>query len=121
MSQPRPLRLPALLAVALLGASALAPGVSQAAMRCGTRLISEGDLAGELLHRCGEPTQVDRRSIWRPPVFWRGGRPFHVPGGDIEVQVEVWTYNLGRSRLMRRVTLEDGVVRKIETLGYGYP
>lgn len=109
--------------LAALGAAAALAGLAgpaHAAMQCGTRLITEGDTAGELLTRCGEPTMVDRKTVLRPPVIWRNGRPWHVPGGDLEVQVEYWTYNLGPSKLMRRVTLEDGRVRKIETLGYGY-
>ena len=45
-----------------------------------------------------------------------------VPGGSyIEVLVETWTYNLGPTKLMRRLTIEDGEVVDIETLGYGYP
>jgi Protein of unknown function (DUF2845) len=91
------------------------------AFRCGTRLVSEGDTAGEVRAKCGEPTDIQRRYLWRAPIFWHGGRPIRVYGGDIEVPVETWIYNLGPHRLMRQVRLEDGVVVEIETLGYGYP
>ena len=38
----------------------------------------------------------------------------------VEVPVEVWTYNFGPYKLMRRVRFVDGLVEEIETLGYGY-
>ena len=43
-----------------------------------------------------------------------------LPGGEIEVPVETWIYNLGPNKLMRRIRFEDGIVVEIETLGYGY-
>lgn len=101
----------------------LALGLStpaEAAMRCGTHLISEGDSAGELRRHCGEPTDVDQRTVFRAPIIWRYGRPYQVPGGDVEVRVEFWTYNFGPNKLMRRVKLEDGRVKEIETLSHGY-
>jgi hypothetical protein len=111
--------LPALLALAALAATAL-PMPAEAALRCGTRLVNEGDSAGELFAHCGEPTAVDRKTILQPPVIWRHGRPVRVGGGAIEVQVEFWTYNFGPNQLMRRIRIEDGRVKSIETLGYGY-
>lgn len=115
-------RTPAPFAPTLLfaGLACLATGPAEAAMRCGNKLISEGDTRGELLTRCGEPAEVTRNVALRPPIFWEGGRPWRVPGGDIEVQIEIWTYNFGSTQLMRRVTLEDGIVKQIDTLGYGY-
>ena len=38
----------------------------------------------------------------------------------VEVPVEIWTYNFGPYKLMRRVRFVDGLVEEIETLGYGY-
>jgi hypothetical protein len=40
--------------------------------------------------------------------------------GFIEIPVDVWVYNLGPSKLMRRIRFEDGRVVAIDTLGYGY-
>jgi hypothetical protein len=34
--------------------------------------------------------------------------------------VEVWIYNFGPNKLMQRIRFEDGVVVRIESLGYGY-
>jgi hypothetical protein len=38
----------------------------------------------------------------------------------VEVQVEVWIYNFGPDRLMQRIRFEDGVVVRIESIGFGY-
>jgi len=88
--------------------------------RCGTKLVVEGTTRAELVARCGEPTEVERRTILRRPVSWRYGRPLYLGDDLVEVPVETWTYNLGPNKLMRRLRLEDGVVVDIDTLGYGY-
>jgi len=90
-------------------------------MRCGTKLVSEGDSRSEVAAKCGEPTDVvERRSVFRRPVIWGYGRPMYVGEDAIEVPVEVWLYNLGPNKLMRRITFEGGYVVEVETLGYGY-
>jgi hypothetical protein len=112
-------RLPAcLIAVAALGTAAPAMADS---MRCGSRLITDGDSAGKLRSLCGEPASVSRTSILRPPLIWLNGRPLRVGYGHVEVPVETWEYNFGPSRLILRVRIEDGRVVDIDTLGYGYP
>jgi hypothetical protein len=113
-----PSSLAAALAVATLLAAA-APARADS-FRCGTKLIVEGTSRGEVVARCGEPTDVERRAILRRPVFWRFGRPYYLSDDLVEVPVETWTYNLGPNKLMRRLRLEDGVVVDIDTLGYGY-
>ncbi len=108
----------ALLALAL---ALVAAGPARAdGFRCGTKLVVEGSTRGEVLARCGEPTDVEHRSILRRPTFWRHGRPYYLSDELVEVPLEFWTYNLGPNKLMRRLRLEDGVVVEIETLGYGY-
>jgi hypothetical protein len=105
------------LAAALLVASA--PSRADG-MRCGSRLIVTGATRGEVLARCGEPTDVERRSILRRAVYWRHGRPYYLSRDLVGVTVETWTYNLGPNKLMRRLRLDDGIVVEIDTLGYGY-
>ena len=34
--------------------------------------------------------------------------------------MEIWTYNFGPNKLMRRLRFVDGELQDIETLGYGY-
>jgi len=91
------------------------------AFRCGTRLVSEGDLRSEVAAKCGEPDDVvNQRSVFRRPVIWTRGRPYYIGENFIEIQVESWVYNLGPNKLMQRVIFEGGVVVDIESLGYGY-
>jgi hypothetical protein len=103
----------AALAVALLAATLPAH-----AFRCGTRLIVPGDHVTKLLEFCGEPANVQSRYAQRS-LIGNFGRVY-VPGYLEEVLIEEWTYNLGPYQFMRSVRLENGVVREIRSLGYGY-
>ena len=118
----RPARAAAMPTALLSCAAAFAAAAPTRAdgFRCGTRLVVEGTTRGEVVARCGEPTDVERRSILRRPVLWRHGRPYFLSDDLVEVPVETWTYNLGPNKLMRRLRLEDGLVVEIDTLGYGY-
>src|SRR5688572_16422584 len=106
------------LAMALLTLAASAAHADS--LRCGTRLVHEGDTREVVIAKCGEATGIDRRSVWRRPVVWIRGRPFHVGIHEIEIPVELWTYNFGPNRFMRLIRFEDGRVVDIETLDYGY-
>jgi hypothetical protein len=106
-------------AVALCLSLQLLPGVANAdSMRCGSRLISEGDRIEYVLAHCGEPARKERSWIVRQPRFERGGREYSFPGTD-EVPVDTWTYDFGPSRLMQRVRMVDGKVERIDTLEHG--
>lgn len=98
----------------------LAAAVPAEAFRCGTHLVHEGDTRAEVLARCGEPSDVERRTVWRRPLIWIDGHPYYLSRDFVEIPVEFWLYNLGPHKLMRRVRFEDGLVVEIETLGYGY-
>lgn len=123
-SAPRPqahlMRYLCILATLLL-AALLAPTAQADAMRCGSKLVNSGDTQSEVRELCGEPTDVQTRTVVRRRYFDRYGRRFNF-GEQIEeeVAVEVWTYNLGPYKLQRRVLFIDGLVDEIETLGYGY-
>lgn len=111
-------RLPALLILAALGGLAV-PDTAWA-FRCGSKLVAEGDTRGEVRSRCGAPTEVTRSSRLRPAIIWRYGRPYQVGHAPVEVPVEVWIYNLGPNRLMRKLRFEGAELVEIDTLGYGY-
>lgn len=90
-------------------------------MRCGSHVITEGDTRSRVMAYCGDPTEIQSTSsILRRPVTWVNGRPYTVGDGFVEVPVDVWLYNLGPNKLMRRIRFEDGLVVQIDTLGYGY-
>lgn len=78
------------------------------ALRCGTKIVSVGDSKHKVLNLCGEPSYVE--TYERPYSFY----------SNHHQNVEVWTYNYGRSRFMQEMQLENGVLRRIKTLGYGY-
>ena len=103
-------------------------GTAQA-MRCGSRLISEGDPGDKVVTECGQPTSVDGWEEERydyfdrlPPAnryreFERYGNAYRVRAF---IRVEIWTYNYGPSRFLDYVRLENGIVRKVYSGGYGY-
>ena len=108
-------------AILVLGLCLFAATPSFAALRCGTKLVSEGDTRSEVAVKCGEPTEiVTEKSVFRRPVIWTNGRPYFIGEDSVEVQVEAWIYNLGPNKLMRRLRFEGGILTEIETLGYGY-
>jgi hypothetical protein len=87
-------------------------------MRCGSRLVSEGDTIEEVLDLCGEPTARHRTWLTRQPRFEYGGREIPFPGEE-EVPVDLWTYDLGPNKLVRRIRFVAGKVDSIETLEHG--
>ncbi|HSC08347.1 MAG TPA: DUF2845 domain-containing protein [Steroidobacteraceae bacterium] len=92
-----------------------------AAFHCGVKLVHEGDSRYDVRAKCGEPADIETRAILRQPIVWHHGRPvLAAPGSLVEVTVELWTYNFGPHKLMRRLRFEDGELVEIETLGYGY-
>ena len=110
------------LASSLLAALLLALAVPASAdgLRCGSRLVTQGDPRAKVRHYCGEPTDVQTHYIQRRPSFTAGGRYYSYGDGYVEIPVEIWTYNFGPYKLMRQVRFVDGRIDEIETLGYGY-
>ena len=113
------MRIPLLLGLAAFASAFAAPALADG-MRCGSRLIRDGDVRAEVRAFCGEPADVQTRTILRRPVYNFQGRLLYSGDGLIEIPVETWTYNFGPNKLMRRVRFIDGIVDEVETLGYGY-
>lgn len=103
------------------GALALLAGshASADSLRCGSRVVSQGDHAAKLLRYCGDPVSVRTWVIERSVISF--GTVFR-PGIGLseEVLVEEWVYNFGPRKLMRRVRIENGLVRDVRELGYGF-
>jgi hypothetical protein len=89
-------------------------------LRCGGRLLRDGDTRAEVRAFCGEPADVQTRTILRRPHYTVSGRIVYFGDGLVEIPVETWTYNFGPNKLMRRVRFVDGILESVETLGYGY-
>jgi hypothetical protein len=105
--------------LALLVVSVLASAPAFA-FHCGSKLVHEGDTRGQVRSKCGEPSEIEVRSILRRPVVWLKGRPVFASSDFVDIPVEFWIYNFGPNKLMRRLRFEDGELVDIETLGYGY-
>ena len=105
-------------------------------IRCGVRLITEGDHKAKVLAQCGKPDYVELREEERVYRFSRhpsyygyydsyeyeqgyygDGRPYRIKELVI---IEEWTYNHGPSRFMDHLILENGVVVDITSGDYGY-
>jgi len=84
-----------------------------------------GDTMSAVLYNCGEPTWVDRRQEWRWQTVpagtivdgWYVGRQPRTM--KILLEIEQWTYDLGRNKFIRIFTFENGILTSIETGGYG--
>ena len=99
-------------------------------MRCGSRLVADGDPKAKVAELCGQPTYKEQRTIYRSGVPRGSVEDGTSPVSDdellihdrsiVEVEVDVWLYNRGRSRLMREVVFEDNRVIEVNVLGRGY-
>jgi hypothetical protein len=84
-------------------------------MRCGTKLLTDGDPLDKVEALCGAPASIERREILRP-YYYNGTHANY----SYEVSVEIWTYNFGPHKLMYRLRFEDGLLVDIDTLTHGY-
>ena len=108
-------------------ATLLAAGGAHAedSMRCGNRLVSTGDGKDKVRTLCGEPTSVSFVGM-----IGRRGYPGYTTDGQydysyfgpawVELPVEVWTYNFGSSKLLRKLRFVGDELVEIRTDGYGY-
>jgi hypothetical protein len=89
------------------------------ALRCGTTLVTEGDHKIEVRQKCGAPLSIEERTLYR---VIHVSLPFSPAPREIVVPVlvEEWIYNFGPHRLMRQLRFENGELRRIRALGYGY-
>lgn len=85
---------------------------------CEPAALHVGDRKLDLLARCGPPTLAERRDdLLRLVADTASGV---VLTRTVVVAVEVWTYDFGPRTLVRFVTLEDGVVTRVDTGSHGY-
>ena len=106
---------PALIAVCL----SLLPAVVVAdSFRCGSKIISEGDTIEKVLQYCGDPTERERTWMRRQPRFEYGGQEIPFEGTE-DVPVDLWTYDFGPNRLIRRIRFIAGKVDSVDTLEHG--
>ena len=98
---------------------------------CGTSLVKEGATRADVAARCGEPDYVDSWEEERILRDFSVERPYdpRTPSRrgyrepllvKEKVRIDVWTYNLGRTRFMRYLTFENGILVEINTGDKGY-
>lgn len=89
------------------------------AMRCGNKLVTEGDYSVEVIHKCGDPDYV---SEWIEYHYEASHFNYHTlgEGRRVPVLIEEWTYNFGPRRLMRRLRFKKGKLQTIHTMHYGF-
>jgi hypothetical protein len=97
-------------------ALAVAGPASADSMRCGSKLMTDGDPTAKVEAMCGPPESIERREILRNYGYNRG----YSVNSSYEVSVEIWTYNFGPNKLMYRLRFEDGLLVDIDTLTHGY-
>ena len=102
--------------IALAAGLPLSGPAAADSMRCGTKLMTDGDPSDKVLAYCGEPASIERREILRGYGYHRGVTVHSA----YEVSVEMWTYNFGPHKLMYRLRFEDGLLVDVDTLSHGY-
>ena len=104
------------------------------ALRCGHRLIDEGDSKPKVNYLCGEPDYREIREIQFPSYcrdrsyyyddssYYRRRYRQYTPNYVIcqYRTVDVWIYNFGPRKFMREIIFNKGVVKEINILDYGY-
>lgn len=94
-------------------------------MRCGTRLVGEGDGKDKVRTLCGEPTSISLAGYVGGPGYYTDYNDglyqySYLWPGWTAVPVEIWTYNLGPHKLLRTLRFVGDELDEIRTNGYGY-
>ena len=123
------IQLPLMIAALLVTTAAS----SAESMRCGNRVVTHGDPKAKVAELCGQPTQTEQRTVYRSGI---PRRRLRIEGDGletlteselalqdrsfVEVQVDVWLYNRGNSRLMREIVFHDNRLVEVNVLGRGF-
>jgi hypothetical protein len=103
---------------ALLATSTHAPGFATetGTMMCKGGIVSTGDSAGEVISKCGQPastSQREQKSVVEGTKV-TGDRTITT------ITIDDWIFNFGPNQFQYQLTLHNGRVARIESLGYGY-
>jgi hypothetical protein len=113
-----------LLATVIAGTLGAAPARADDSMRCGSKLITVSDGKDKVRTLCGEPSSVSFQGVIRRAPRYEYGYGYnrydYYGPGVIEMPVEVWTYNFGSSKLLRKLRFVGDELDDIRTDGYGY-
>jgi hypothetical protein len=104
---------------------------ADSAFRCGTQLVSLKDTRDDVLRICGDPSSVDSWVEERILRDFRSVRDYDPRTGrdewnrepflvKVQVNVELWTYNLGSTQFIRYLRFENGIIKEINSGNKGY-
>jgi hypothetical protein len=121
----RPNTRPVLLCALAVTLACTAASRADDSLRCGSRLVSTGDGKEKVRALCGEPTSVSLAGVVRQGGY--GGRygygsydySYFGPAW-VELPVELWTYNFGSTKLLRKLRFVGDELVEIRAEGYGY-
>jgi hypothetical protein len=124
MRHPALLRAGFILAILACGATWQSASAEDT-LRCGSRIVSTGDGKDKVRSLCGEPTDVafagviGRRAV---PGYPNGGSndQWYYGPAWVEMPVEIWTYNFGPNKLLRKLRFIGDELVEIRTDGRGY-
>lgn len=110
--------------LALVSALSLLSTPAHADLRCDSKLVSVGASAYDLTSTCGAPdfttSHVERRAVRRArSVPCASGVCTVIVEEAVDVTVDEWVYDFGRSRFVQHVRLEQGVITSIRSGSYG--
>ncbi|MCJ7452454.1 MAG: DUF2845 domain-containing protein [Steroidobacteraceae bacterium] len=84
-------------------------------------MVRQGDGKDKVRTLCGEPTSVSLAGYVGGPGYYNGPYENTYPWpGWTTVPVEIWTYNFGPSKLLRKLRFVGDELDEIRTDGYGY-
>jgi hypothetical protein len=108
--------------MALLATLAAGNASAEDNLRCGSRLISVGDGKDRVRTLCGEPADVSfAGTIGRRGYPSSGQHDYSYFGPAwVEMPVEIWTYNFGSHKLLRKLRFVGDELVEISAAGYGY-
>jgi hypothetical protein len=112
----------ALFVILLAAMACAATARAEDSMRCGSRLVSVGDGKDKVRTLCGEPSDVAfAGTIGRRGYPNTGQYDYSYFGPAwVEMPVEIWTYNFGSHKLLRKLRFVGDELVEISTAGYGY-
>jgi Protein of unknown function (DUF2845) len=85
--------------------------------RCGSgRVIRDGETEDDVSTKCGAPDAVRTWTETRRERVWQGD---HAIEREVSILYDEWKYDLGRDRLIRYVTFEQGRLVRVRTGPYG--
>jgi hypothetical protein len=111
--------LAAILAIGVLAIAA--PAQAEDSMRCGTRLASTGDFKYKVRSLCGQPSDISLvRVVPRYQQYYDPYHYYYIGSYWNDVPVEMWIYNQGPNKLLRKLLFVGEELVEITTEGYGF-